>query len=281
MALIGAHISVAGGLYRAFERADALGCEAMQIFTHNQRQWQCKELKYEEIESFYRASKGSSVQKVVSHASYLINLAGSSEIAQKSEQALIAEIKRCDALGISDVVLHPGFSGERDRDMSLKQVAESLLRVIDLTQESRVSILLETMAGQGSVIGGDISQFSSILDLVQDDPRVGVCVDICHVFAAGYEMRSYESYNKIVALLKKHVGLDNVRCWHMSDSKMERGSNKDRHAHLGHGEIGLNPFAMLVADERFKLVPAILETPKDGGGDVENLSILRKLRGYK
>lgn len=281
MALIGAHISAAGGLYKAFERADLLGCEAMQIFTHNQRQWQCKELKFDEIEAFYRASQESRVQKVVSHASYLINLAGESSVAKKSEQALIEEIKRCDSLGISDVVLHPGFAGERELNDSLEHVSEALMRVIDVTGDSKVSILLETMAGQGSALGGDISQFSSILDLVHDNPRIGVCVDICHVFAAGYEMRSGESYNKIVALLKKHVGLDNIRCWHMSDSKMERGSKKDRHAHLGQGEIGITPFGMLVSDERFKSIPAILETPKDGGGDMENLSILRKLRGYK
>lgn len=281
MALIGAHISTAGGLCRAFERADALGCESMQIFTRNQRQWLCKDLSFSEIEAFYRASQTSGVKSVVSHASYLINLAGEPIVREKSEAALLSEVKRCHALSIPNIVLHPGFSGTGDAGSALKLIADSLLRVFDCTADMNVSVLLETMAGQGTVIGGDFSHFSSLLDLMSDHPRVGLCADMCHIFAAGYEIRSYESYDKVVSLLFKHVGQGRIKCWHLSDSKTERGSNRDRHAHLGQGEIGLNPFAMLVSDSRFENIPAILETPKDGGGDSENLSILRKLRGYK
>ncbi len=279
MALIGAHISAAGGLYRAYQRADIIGCESMQIFTRNQRQWQNKPLSFQEIEEFYRASRESSVRKVVSHASYLINLAGSAEVREKSEDALKKELERCHQLSVGDVVLHPGFALDSSGGDALKQVSLSLLRVLDETSEMNVRILLETMAGQGSVLGGDIAEFSLLLDLLEDHPRIGFCVDICHVFAAGYEMRTHESYNRLTGLLDRHVGLERIHCWHLSDSKMEKGSKKDRHQHLGEGAIGLNPFSMLVNDPRFKDVPAILETPKEGPGDEGNLAMLRKLRG--
>ena len=279
MALIGAHMSVAGGLAKSFERADALGCESMQIFTRNQRQWKHAPLSFAEIEDFYRASQESGVKRVVSHASYLINLAGSAEMRERSEEALLAEVRRCGQLGIGDVVLHPGFAVEGSSEEGLEKIAASLSKVLKETDDCRVNILLETMAGQGSSLGDDVTQFSRLLDIMEDDPRLGFCVDMCHVFAAGYELRSSESYSRFVSVLSRQIGLYNVRCWHLSDSKMEKGSKKDRHAHLGQGEIGLAPFAMLMGDERFAEVPAILETPKDGCGDEGNLAILRKLRG--
>ena len=279
MALIGAHISVAGGLHKAYQRADAAGCESMQIFTRNQRQWSNDPLSFREIEEFYRASKNSSVRKVVSHASYLINLGGNDHVRGKSEEALISELERCRHLSIDDVVLHPGFALESTGEAALARVSASLLKVLEATSDIKVRILLETMAGQGSVLGGDISEFSAILDHLEGHPRIGFCVDICHVFAAGYEIRTHESYNRLVGLLEKHVGLERIHCWHLSDSKMDKGSKKDRHQHLGEGTIGLEPFSMLVNDVRFDNVPAILETPKEGIGDEGNLSLLRKLRG--
>ena len=279
MALIGAHISVAGGLHRAYQRADAAGCESMQIFTRNQRQWSNDPLSFREIEEFYRASKDSSGRKVVSHASYLINLGGNDHVRGKSEEALISELERCRHLSIDDVVLHPGFALESTGEAALARVSASLLKVLEATSDIKVRILLETMAGQGSVLGGDISEFSAILDHLEGHPRIGFCVDICHVFAAGYEIRTHESYNRLVGLLEKHVGLERIHCWHLSDSKMDKGSKKDRHQHLGEGTIGLEPFSMLVNDVRFDNVPAILETPKEGIGDEGNLSLLRKLRG--
>lgn len=279
MALIGAHISVAGGLHRAYQRADAAGCESMQIFTRNQRQWSNDPLSFREIEEFYRASKDSSVRKVVSHASYLINLGGNDHVRGKSEEALISELERCRHLSIDDVVLHPGFALESTGEAALARVSASLLKVLEATSDIKVRILLETMAGQGPVLGGDISEFSAIMDHLEGHPRIGFCVDICHVFAAGYEMRTHESYNRLVGLLEKHVGLERIHCWHLSDSKMDKGSKKDRHQHLGEGTIGLEPFSMLVNDVRFDNVPAILETPKEGIGDEGNLSLLRKLRG--
>jgi deoxyribonuclease-4 len=251
----------------------------MQIFTRNQRQWSNDPLSFREIEEFYRASKDSSVRKVVSHASYLINLGGNDHVRGKSEEALISELERCRHLSIDDVVLHPGFALESTGEAALARVSASLLKVLEATSDIKVRILLETMAGQGSVLGGDISEFSAILDHLEGHPRIGFCVDICHVFAAGYEIRTHESYNRLVGLLEKHVGLERIHCWHLSDSKMDKGSKKDRHQHLGEGTIGLEPFSMLVNDVRFDNVPAILETPKEGIGDEGNLSLLRKLRG--
>jgi deoxyribonuclease-4 len=251
----------------------------MQIFTRNQRKWSNDPLSFREIEEFYRASKDSSVRKVVSHASYLINLGGNDHVRGKSEEALISELERCRHLSIDDVVLHPGFALESTGEAALARVSASLLKVLEATSDIKVRILLETMAGQGSVLGGDISEFSAILDHLEGHPRIGFCVDICHVFAAGYEIRTHESYNRLVGLLEKHVGLERIHCWHLSDSKMDKGSKKDRHQHLGEGTIGLEPFSMLVNDVRFDNVPAILETPKEGIGDEGNLSLLRKLRG--
>lgn len=279
MALIGAHISVAGGLYRAYERADKLGCESMQIFTRNQRQWHSKALSIQEIEDFYRASVKSGIKVVVSHASYLINLAGNERTRSAGEEVLLNEVRRCHLLAISDVVLHPGFAGEENTETALCRIAESLLRVIAATDDTRVNILLETMAGQGSVIGGELRHLSRILELADYNKRIGVCADMCHVFAAGYELRGPEGYLRFTAALDNNIGLERVRCWHLSDSKNPKGEKMDRHTHIGAGEIGLLPFGCLMTDVRFKNVPTILETPKNGRGDAGNLTILRKLRG--
>ena len=280
MALIGAHMSVAGGLDKAFERADALGCESMQIFTRSQRQWQARPVSLQEAEGFYRAWQRSNVKAVVSHASYLINIASpDAAVRAKSAAALREEVERCRHLNIDDIVLHPGFAMDAGIDAATANVAETLLRLFDATQEYKTRILLETMAGQGTCVGGDLAHFTEILDKANWHPRIGLCIDTCHVFAAGYDLRSSDAYERLVAAADKHVGLSRVRCWHLNDSKAARGTHLDRHAHLGEGEIGLHPFALLMNDERFEETPTILETPKEGVGDEGNLSFLRKVRG--
>lgn len=273
-------MSAAGGLHKVFERADELGCESVQLFTRNQRQWQTKTLSFQEIEEFYRAGAKSHVKSVVSHCSYLINLAGSQDLRARGETALIAEIERCHQLGIEDAVLHPGFSGNDSEAAAITKISDSLLKVLEKTSERSVRILLETMAGQGSVIGGELRQFGEILDNLNWHRRVGICADTCHVFAAGYDIRTEEGYNRLVAQIDNTVGRERIGCWHINDSKSEKGGKKDRHTHLGQGEIGLAPFAMLMADDRFAQIPAILETPKEGIGDAGNLATLRKLRGF-
>lgn len=280
MALIGAHMSVAGGLDKAFERADALGCESMQIFTRSQRQWQARPVSLQEAEGFYRAWQRSNVRAVVSHASYLINIASpDAAVRAKSAAALREEVERCRHLNIDDIVLHPGFAMDAGVDAATTNIAETLLRLFDATQEYKTRILLETMAGQGTCVGGDLAHFTEILDKANWHPRIGLCIDTCHVFAAGYDLRSSDAYERLVAAADKHVGLSRVRCWHLNDSKAARGTHLDRHAHLGEGEIGLHPFALLMNDERFEETPTILETPKEGVGDEGNLSFLRKVRG--
>ena len=280
MALIGAHMSVAGGLDKAFERADALGCESMQIFTRSQRQWQARPVSLQEAEGFYRAWQRSGVKSVVSHASYLINIASpDAAVRAKSAAALREEVERCRHLNIDDIVLHPGFAMDAGIDAATANIAETLLRLFEATQEYKTRILLETMAGQGTCVGGDLAHFTEILDKANWHPRIGLCIDTCHVFAAGYDLRSSDAYERLVAAADKHVGLSRVRCWHLNDSKAARGTHLDRHAHLGEGEIGLHPFALLMNDERFEETPTILETPKEGVGDEGNLSFLRKVRG--
>lgn len=280
MALIGAHMSVAGGLDKAFERADALGCESMQIFTRSQRQWQARPVSLQEAEGFYRAWQRSNVKAVVSHASYLINIASpDAAVRAKSAAALREEVERCRHLNIDDIVLHPGFAMDAGVDAATTNIAETLLRLFDATQEYKTRILLETMAGQGTCVGGDLAHFTEILDKANWHPRIGLCIDTCHIFAAGYDLRSSDAYERLVAAADKHVGLSRVRCWHLNDSKAARGTHLDRHAHLGEGEIGLHPFALLMNDERFEETPTILETPKEGVGDEGNLSFLRKVRG--
>ncbi|MEG1823655.1 MAG: deoxyribonuclease IV [Cloacibacillus sp.] len=280
MALIGTHVSVAGGLDKAFARAEALGCESMQIFTRSHRQWQNKPITLQEAEDFFRAWRMSSVKCVVSHASYLINLASSeAEILEKSRNAIREEVERCHQLGIDDIVLHPGYAKGATEAAAIKNITESLARLFDETSACGCRILLETMAGQGSVIGAELEHFREIQEQMDYDERLAFCVDTCHVFAAGYDLRSPEAYERFVAAVDKHIGTDNVLCWHLNDSKAERGSNLDRHTHLGDGEIGFQPFALLMNDERFAKVPTILETPKEGIGDEGNLSFLRKVRG--
>lgn len=279
MSLLGAHISVAGGLFRAIERGEALGCEAIQIFTRNPLQWSGRNLSDSEVESFRRALLESRVSVVVSHASYLINLADDGLIRDRSVSALMEEIDRCYQLGIDDIVLHPGSSKGGDRKTALEQLSRSLSHVLERTYEKPVRILLETMAGQGGVLGTTIDELASVIDALNRDKRLGICVDLCHIFGAGFDVRTEGGYNRLVSSISGHIGLDRVGCWHMSDNKGTRGSNIDRHAHIGEGEIGAVPFGLLVADERFADTPTILETPKDGIGDEGNLALLRKLRG--
>ncbi|MDR2779550.1 MAG: deoxyribonuclease IV [Synergistaceae bacterium] len=279
MPLLGAHISSAGGLHRAVERASALGCEAMQIFTHNPLQWQGKTPSPAGIDAFRRTLLESGVKKVTAHASYLINLAGDGYVRNHSIDAVIREIELCYQLGIDSLVLHPGSSRGGSRAGALSNLAGALEKIIDRTIDKNVVILLETMAGQGDILGSSIDEFETVFEAMSWNNRLGVCADVCHVFGAGVDVRSEEGYLRFVSSLDRHFGLGRVGCWHLSDNKGALGSNIDRHEHIGQGAIGIIPFSMLVSDERFADTPAILETPKEGVGDAGNLALLRKLRG--
>jgi deoxyribonuclease-4 len=272
-------MSAAGGLHRAIERAEALGCEAIQIFTRNPLQWQGRSLSDAETEAFRRSLLASGIKSVLSHSSYLINLAGDDNVRRKSLVSLRAEMERCYQLGIDAVVLHPGSAKDGDPSAARGRLGDSLRRILGETEGCSVPILLETMAGGGGSLGTSVEELAMVIEGLEWDSRLGVCADLCHLFGAGADVATEGGYERLVSSLSKHVGLDRVRCWHISDNKGARGSGIDRHAHIGAGEIGAIPFGMLVADERFADTPVILETPKDGMGDEGNLALLRKLRG--
>ncbi|MDN5318637.1 MAG: deoxyribonuclease [Thermovirga sp.] len=272
-------MSIAGGLWKAIERGELLGCEAIQIFTKNQLQWYSSPLPQHIAERFLLVWSRSHIRKVVAHASYLINLAGDEGVRRKSIESLVQEVKRCDQLGIDELVLHPGSHRGKGVEEGLRLLSEALRDVLVRTEETRVRILLETMAGTGDGLGSTLEELEWVLNFMDRDPRLGVCVDTCHVFASGYELRTAFAYEKLVQKLEKMFGLERIGCWHLNDSKEGRGSKKDRHHHIGEGEIGEQVFARIVSDPRWEDVPCILETPKENGSDVRNLTLLRKMRG--
>ena len=280
MSLIGAHVSIAGGLWKAIERGESLGCEAIQIFTKNQLQWRASPISESVGSRFMAAWSRSAIKKVVAHASYLLNLASGKEKREKSVAVLAEEIERCEALGIEDLVLHPGSHLGEGLEYGRELVAEGLKCALERTSGMRTRVLLETMSGQGYSIGTTIEDLAWILDRVDDPSRAGICLDTCHLFAGGYELRGRTSYDRFVRSVEKHIGLERVGCWHLNDSKAEMGSRIDRHQHLGEGFLGLDLFSSIITDPRWKDVPCLLETPKGPPGDRGNIALLRKLRGH-
>lgn len=295
--VLGAHLSVAGGLECAITNAAALGCECVQIFVKNQRQWRAPPLGMDQIARFRAAQSATGVAPIVAHASYLLNLASPDDrVRLRSVEALTDELQRCDAVGVAYVVLHPGAhlnnaecgmaNAEKGitaaEQAGIERIALSLDEVHRRCAGFRTMILLETTAGQGTSIGWRFEQLRAILDGVRERDRVGICLDSCHLFAAGYDFRSPEAYAATIGELDRAIGLAHVKCIHMNDSKRELGSRVDRHEHIGKGRIGKNGFAHFINDPRFAGVPMILETPKgvDGRGtdlDKVNLKRLRAL----
>ncbi len=281
MSLIGAHMSISGGIWRAIERGEKLRCEAIQIFTKNQLQWFGKKLSMLDIEMFYQEWKKSHIKKIVAHDSYLINLASPDpKHYEKSISSLIEEIKRCDDLGISLLVLHPGAHKGKGEAWGIKRIAAGLKLIIEETRESTVRLLLETTAGQGSSIGHKFDHLAKIMDIVGEEERLGVCFDTCHVFASGYDISTEHGYRNTFKYFNRIIGIRFLFAFHLNDSAAPLGSRIDRHAHIGKGKIGERAFSLILNDERFKGIPMILETPKSGNWDMINLATLRKLRGY-
>lgn len=279
MGRLGAHESVSGGLHLAFARLAEAGGEVLQIFTRNQRQWRPAALNAEEIALFRRAHRASGNMVVASHASYLVNLAsGKEELQEKSVENLALELSRCSALGIASVVLHPGSHGGDGVEAGLDRFVRGLDRVL-AASGGRVRVLLETTAGQGTGLGSSFEELAHILAASRYPERLGVCVDTCHIFAAGYELRTPDGYQATVAALAQTVGLENIHLFHLNDSKKERGSRVDRHEHIGQGAIGLEGFRNLLGDPRFAGLPMVLETPKGDSleEDRVNLNTLRGL----
>jgi len=277
---IGCHISIQGGIENSFQRAHELGCESFQIFTQNQRQWISKIYNDEEIASFRKAGNyfGFESSHIISHASYLINLcANELDKLDKSRQAFLEELKRCDALGISGVVIHPGAHSGKGEEWGIRTIAESL-NVILKFYIPKVNILLETIAGQGTGIGYTFKQLAAIRDQVQNRDAIGFCLDTCHIFSAGYLIRNDDEWHEVIQQIKTTIGVENVKAIHLNDCKYECGSKKDRHAAIGEGFIGIEGFKSLINRYEFKDIPAILEVP--GGDDVfrDNISLLKAMR---
>ncbi|MBW2659320.1 MAG: deoxyribonuclease IV [Deltaproteobacteria bacterium] len=279
MPKIGAHESVSGGLHLAFERITRVGGDALQIFTRNQRQWKPAELKEEEVRLFREAHEVSGLIPVASHGSYLVNFAtGKEDLLQKSTDAFVLELQRCQQLKVPYVVLHPGSHGGDGAEAGLERFVAGLDHAIERS-ETGVEVLLETTAGQGTGLGRSFEELACILQNSRCSDQLGICVDTCHIFAAGYDIRSAESYNATIAELDRQVGLERVKFFHLNDSKKELGSRVDRHEHIGKGAIGLGGFKNLLNDPRFAGLPMTLETPKgdDLKEDRENIRILRSL----
>jgi len=277
--LLGAHESVAGGLHLAFERIERVGGEALQVFTRNQRQWNPAELGVEEIELFRTAHEKSNGMPIASHASYLVNLAtGKEELLEKSVHNLSLELTRCAQLGVPYVVLHPGSHGGDGVDVGLERFTRGLDMAIE-RGGAAVQVLVETTAGQGTGLGSSFTELAYILENSKFPELLGVCVDTCHIFAAGYELRTADGYQATVAAMESSIGIDKIRFFHLNDSKKDLGCRVDRHEHIGKGAIGLSGFKNLLNDSRFAGLPMTLETPKGDSlaEDRENLQILRSL----
>jgi deoxyribonuclease-4 len=282
----GAHMSMAGGYDRAVRSAHEFGFTTVQLFTKSNNQWAAKPLTDEHVQAFKSALKTTQVADPVAHNCYLINL-GSPDDAlwKKSIDALVIEVERAEALGIADLVCHPGAHMGAGERAGLKRIARGIDAVHRRTRGFHVKIDLETTAGQGTCLGHQFEHLGRILDLVKESDRLGICVDTCHIFAAGYSLGTPEQYNTTMDALNLAVGLERVRVWHLNDSLREFGSRVDRHAAIGRGRLGVEPFRHVVNDPRFVAVPKILETPKgieaDEDWDAINLRTLRRLVARK
>ena len=273
--LLGVHCSIRGGLHNAFSESESLGIDTFQIFTKNQRQWKERIIDTQEKSKFLDDYKTSHVKMVFSHASYLINLTSNDDtLWECSVRALIGEVQRCHDLGLDFTIVHPGSAKELSEQKGIKKIIMALKTTLHATENSTVKILLENTAGQGSSIGYRFEHLRQILRGV-DSPRIGVCFDTSHAFAAGYDIRSKIGFEATMEELDKIVGLQNLHAIHLNDSKGELGSNLDRHEHIGKGKLGLEPFRQIM--NRFPHIPKVIETPKKDNMDVVNLEILRGL----
>lgn len=277
---LGAHMSIAGGFERAIERGLKVGCQTIQIFTKSNNQWQAPPIEPEAADRFQQAARGSGIGPVFAHDAYLINVGSPNpKTYETSKKALKTEVERATVLGLSFVVMHPGAHTGLGEEACLEKIAKTVAWVLEQTKGSTVMVLYENAAGQGSTVGYSLEHLSTLLKLTGHPDRVGICLDTCHLFAAGYDIRTEEGYRKTILEFDRLVGLKNLQAVHLNDSKKPLGSRVDRHEHIGKGEIGLTAFRCLLNDERVRSVPMVLETPKDEEctGDVMNLKVLRGL----
>ena len=278
--LLGAHMSISGGVDKAILAGNTIACECIQIFTKSSRQWAAKHYTKDEVQQFLLNKKNSTIKTVIAHDSYLLNLGSPNEpLRKKSVLAMIDEIERCETLEIPNLIAHPGSHTGSGEETGLKTIAKSLNEVHAACKGYKTLITLEITAGQGTNLGYRFKQFRDIFDCTTAPDRLRVCFDTEHAFAAGYDIRTKEGYEKTFKELDETVGLDKLAAFHLNDSKKEFNSRVDRHEHIGQGYIGLEAFKRILNDPRFAGLPMCLETPKSPEltEDVENLKTLKSL----
>ncbi len=283
MPLFGAHMSIAGGYFKAALTSREHQCDTVQLFTKNNNQWKGKPITDEDVRRFRAALADAKLQLPIAHDSYLINL-GSPDptLYEKSVEAFADEVQRAETLGLAYLVMHPGTPTDGNEDEGLTRIARGLDIVQQRCAGFRVMVLVEATAGQGRTLGHRFEHLRAILERVREPERLGVCVDTCHIFAAGYPLGTPDEYQTTFGEFDRIVGLEKLKVFHLNDSKKPLGSRVDRHEHLGQGYLGLEPFRMLVNDPRFAGLPMVLETPKeDAAGEMTmdrvNLAALRDL----
>lgn len=265
---IGAHVSISGGFNQAIIRGETIGATCIQIFTKSNRQWQSKNITKEEAASFIKQQQTSSIRTVVAHASYLINVGSTTDsTVEKSINALIEELRRCQLLHIPYLVLHPGTLRYKDKQESLLFIAKQLDKALEQVKPLQVTLLLETMAGQGSTAGQTFDEIATIINHMHNKKHIGVCVDTCHIFAAGYAFDTKKLYEDVWTQFDKLIGIEKIKVIHINDSKKECNSHVDRHEDIGKGKIPKEAFTLLLKDPRFQDIPKILETPKENEDD--------------
>jgi len=283
--LLGAHVSIAGGFDKAPLRGKAAGCRTIQVFTKSRGQWRARPLPDAEAQAFRANLRASGITLAVAHGSYLINLGSPNPaLRKKSLKACREELERAETLGIPYLVLHPGSHLGRGEAAGLRLIAQALDLLLEETKGFSVQIVLETTAGQGTNLGSRFEHLARLFERAKHPDRLGVCLDTCHLFAAGYEIRTEEGYEKTMEAFDRLVGVSRLKVLHLNDSKNDLGSRVDRHEHIGKGFLGLDPFRFILNDERLRGLPMILETPKDGDpvlADRRNLAVLRRLTRRK
>ena len=271
-------MSIAGGYYKAVEIAHRCGCDCVQLFTKNNNQWRAKPISDDDVTRFRTALAELKIKHPISHDSYLINLASPDDaLWRKSIDAFIEELRRAEQLGIPYVVTHPGASTTSDEAAGLRRVIQALDEVHAQTPGIAAQCLLENTAGQGSCLGWKFEHLATIIGGVREPDRLGVCIDTCHTFAAGYPLGKKKEYQATMAALDKLVGIERVKAFHLNDSKRELGSRVDRHDHIGQGHMGIEPFRLLLNDRRLRRTPMYLETPKGlvDGEELDSINLAR------
>jgi deoxyribonuclease-4 len=277
--LLGAHISIADGIAESLIKGKKIGCDTIQIFVKSNLQWKARDINKFEIHEFLRNKIETKINPVIAHSSYLINLASyNKRIRNLSIKSFRRELEIARVLKIPYFIFHPGYHKEASLKTGIHLITKALNQIIS-KDDSKTKILLETTSGQGSSIGYGFEQLAEIISLVNKKKRIGVCLDTCHVFTAGYEIRNRADYEKTLEKFEKIIGIKKIKVFHLNDSRGDLGSKIDRHQHIGKGYLGLEPFRFILNDKRFQNIPMIIETPKNHGyeKDIENLTVLRSL----